>query len=76
VRFSVDGFSWEATRATGSKPLPSRAEATAALERVHHPATSTSYYRAALAAFSVCDYGRVLACCEAAAEAGSPERWT
>lgn len=76
MRFFVNGFSWEASAAPRGGALPSREAALGALERVHFPGTDTRHYSEALAALSVCDYGHVIACCEAAAEAGSPERWT
>lgn len=75
MQFSVDGFTWEATRATEAKPLPSRREARAELDALSFPATNTKHYRQALAAMKVRDYGQVIACCEAAREVSEPGFW-
>ena len=75
MRFHVNGFEWEATPVVVGKPLPSRSEAQAELNALNFPATNTKHYRQALAAFSVADYGQVIACCEAAREVAEPGYW-
>lgn len=74
MRFSVGGFTWDVRPASPDRPLPSRTEALAALERCHYPATDTKHYAEAHAALSVGDYGHVIFCCEAAMEAGDRRR--
>ena len=66
MQFFVNGHEWEVSRPRAGAAVPTRSEARERLDAVSRLGTLTHHYSAALAAFSVCDYGRAIHCAELA----------